>query len=119
MGIVKVKAKVSNPSNRAFSKEIEMLADIGAIYSLIPSSILEELNIEPIGKRKFRLADGRIKEFDVGEAYIEVQNVGVTSLIVFGDEDSNPLLGLTSLELLGFEVDVINKRLKGLELFLL
>ncbi len=69
--------------------------------------------------RRFKLADGRLKEYPVGEAYIEIEGNGVTTLIIFLPEDATPILGVTTLELLGLQVDPLTGKLKPLELYLL
>ncbi|MCP8312945.1 MAG: Retroviral aspartyl protease [archaeon] len=119
MGYIKVKAKIANPQERNKYREVELLADTGAIYTLLPSSLLEGLAISATSRRKFKLASGEVKDYPTGEAYIEVEGIGVTSIVVFGPEGSTPLLGVTTLELLGFQVDPLTKKLKPMELLLL
>ena len=68
MGYVKVRAKVSNVE-RERSKEIELIADTGAIYTPIPEDILRDLGVVARGKRRFKTASGELKELPVGEAY--------------------------------------------------
>ena len=46
----KVRAKVSNVGRRR-SKEIELIADTGAIYTAIPEDILKDLGVVARGKR--------------------------------------------------------------------
>jgi len=121
MGYVKVKARVSNPA-RNKSIDIELIADTGAIYTAIPANLLQEqLGIAPTGKRKFKLASGEVKDYPVSEAYIEIEGEGegVTSLVAFIPKGSTPLLGVTTLELLGLQVDPIAGELKPIELLLL
>ena len=119
MGYIRVKAVVANPADRTKSIDMDCLVDTGAIYTMIPRDLLEKINIEVIGSRRFRLANGKVEQYDVGEAHVEVKNIGATSLVVFGPEGSMPLLGVTTLELLGLQVDPISGQLKPLELYLL
>ena len=119
MGYTKVKAVVANPLEPEQCKELELLADTGAIYSMLPGSVLRDLGIAPSGKRRFRLASGGVEEYSIGEAYILIGGVGATSVVVFGAEDSTPLLGVTTLELLGMQVDPVTGKLKPMELLLL
>jgi aspartyl protease family protein len=119
MGYARVKAVVANPSERIRRREVELLADTGAIYTMLPESMLRALDIAPSGKRRFRIAGGEVKEYPTGEAYLEVEGIGATSVVVFGAEDSTPLLGVTTLELLGLQVDPVTGRLKPMELPLL
>ncbi|MHC1635644.1 MAG: nucleotidyltransferase domain-containing protein [Candidatus Methanospirareceae archaeon] len=51
MGYVKVRAKVSNVE-RERSKEIELIADTGAIYTAIPEDILRDLGIVARGEAR-------------------------------------------------------------------
>ena len=45
-----------------------MKIELIAIYTAIP---VLSLDIIPKGKRRFKIANGKIKEFKIGEAYIE------------------------------------------------
>jgi len=54
-----------------------------------------------------------------GEACIEIAGEGATSIIAFLPKGSTPLLGVTTLELLGLQVDSTTGELKPLELLLL
>jgi predicted aspartyl protease len=47
--------------------------------------------------------------------YIRVKGRGVTSLVVIGSNNIHPILGVTTLELLGFHVDPVTGELKPLE----
>jgi len=119
LGYIQLKVRISNPLEKSRYVELEMLADTGAIYTGVPASILRSIGIIESGKRKFKLADGRFEEYPIGEAYIEVEGNGVTSLVVFLPDDANPILGVTTLELLGLQADPVTGKLKPLELYLL
>jgi len=118
LGYVKVRAKVWNVENPALSREVELLADTGAIYTVLPSSLLRELGIKPIGKRRFRLANNQVIERDVGIAGIEVKGIMTHTIVVFGDENVY-LLGVVTLEELGLEVDPAKGELRPMELLLM
>ncbi|MGC9149438.1 MAG: hypothetical protein ACP5GI_08400 [Sulfolobales archaeon] len=95
----------------------------------MPKYIAEKLDLEVVDKRKFEIASGEVVEYPVSEAYIGVEDRGVTSLVVIGSNETSPLLGrpppsggflgVTALELLGYQVDPVTKKLKLLELMLL
>jgi len=74
---------------------------------ILPETTLKRLDIEKTGASRFKLASGEVREHPVGEAYIEIESLGATSLIMFGPEEVTTLLGVTSLELLGLQVDVL------------
>jgi len=119
VGYVKVKGFVAHSLKRGKRLELEFLADTGAMYTSLPESLLKKLEIVPVGKRSFLITSGERKEFAVGEAYIEVEGVGVTSLVLYGSEGVPSLLGVTTLELLGLQVDPTTGKLKPAELYLL
>ena len=119
MGYTKVKAVIANPLERVKRQEVELLADTGSIYTMLPESLLKSLGISPTSRRRFKLASGEVKEYSTGEAYIEIEGIGATSVVVFGEEGSAPLLGVTTLELLGLQVDPMTGKLKPMELLLL
>ncbi len=71
------------------------------------------------GKRKFRTAYGRLVEREVGAAEIEINGQSTYSIIIFGEESGAEVLGVTTLEELGLQVDPVTGELKPLELLLL
>ena len=119
LGYVRVKALIANSADKTKRIDVECLVDTGAIYTMIPRNLLEKVGTRTTGSRRFKLANGKVEEYPVGEAYVEVQKIGATSLVVFGPEDSQALLGVTTLELLGLQVDPLSGQLKPLELYLL
>lgn len=119
MRYVRVNVKVRNPQQRIFEAEVELLADTGAIYSIIPSKMLESIKIERRSMRRMRLADGRVIERHVGIAEIEVRGETAHSNVLFGEDEDAPVLGVTALEELGLQVDHVTGELKPMELLLL
>ena len=115
---MKVKAKIWHIEKPQEVKEVELLADTGAIYTVLPASLLRELGVKPIGRRRFRLADNRVVEREVGIIGIEVQGATAHTIAVFGDEGIH-LLGVVTLEELGFEVDTVKGELRPMELLLM
>ncbi|MEM3618667.1 MAG: Retroviral aspartyl protease [Candidatus Bathyarchaeia archaeon] len=119
MGYVKVKVKIRNIHNPELEVERELLADTGSIYTMVKREFLEGLRIKPKGKRKFKTADGRLVEREVGAAEIEIDGQSTYSIIIFGEESDAEVLGVTTLEELGLQVDPVTGELKPLELLLL
>ena len=93
------------------SLEIEATVDTGAAYTTLPASLLRELGVTPMGKRRFLLADGRRLELDFGEARAAIDGESVTTLVVFGEDNAPALLGAYTLEGLALAVDPVNQRL--------
>jgi len=119
MGFVRVKVKIGNPEKPGISRVVELIADTGAIYTVIYKKVLEELGIRKRGKRKFKLADGKVIEREVGIVEIEVKKIVAYTTVVFGEEDDTQVLGVTALEELGMQVDPVTGELKPMELLLL
>ena len=119
MGFVKTRVQVSNPSNLSQSAELELLVDTGATFTLIPKVIFKEIGVEADTKFKLRIADGRFIERGGGTVWVEVEGKGYKVPVIFGEEEDVPVLGVTTLEILGLEVDPITKKLKPTEYLLL
>lgn len=119
MGFVRAKIKIWNPQKIDRKVEVQLIADTGAMYTVISRKTLEELGLEPTGRRRFKLADGRTIERDVTIAGIEAKERIAHSNVIFGDKGDEPVLGVTALEELGLEVDPITGELKPMELLLL
>ncbi len=119
MGFVKTRVRVSNPSNPTKYAELELLVDTGATFTLTPSAIFGEIEGEADGKFKLRTADGRFIERNGSTVWVEVEGKGYKVPVIVGEEEDVPVLGITTLEILGLEVDPITKKLKPTEYLLL
>lgn len=100
------------------SCELMAVVDTGAAYTVVPQGTLCELGIQPRGRRRFLLADGRRSEMEFGEAKATVAGEQVTTLVIFGDDDAPALLGAYTLEGLALAVDPTEGRLVPAELIL-
>ncbi len=119
MGYIRIRGIIANPLSRNLKDELEFIADTGAIYTVIPKSIADKLQLEETDKRRFKTASGEIVEYPVSEAYITIEGKSVTSLVAITTEKTPILLGVTTLELLGLQVDPVNGKLTPLELMIL
>ena len=88
--------------------------DTGATDSLVPRRHLKSIGIVPRGKRIYELADGSETGLDVGGAEIEFMGDWTIGTGIFGDDNAEPILGVTALESVGVEVDPRSQRLKRL-----
>ena len=114
MCVTHVAVTIRNPADPAKSWQGSCLVDTGAIDSLVPRPCLEAIGLMPRAQRVYETADGRKVTMDVTTGEIEVMGEYAAGLIIFGDEDAEPLLGVTVLESAGIEVDPQNQRLKKL-----
>lgn len=93
------------------STEIEATVDTGAAYTTVPARLLRDLGVEPLGTRRFLLADGRRVDMDYGRAWVTVDGETEVTLVVFGEDEAPALLGAYTLEGLALAVDPVEQRL--------
>jgi clan AA aspartic protease len=114
MGATHVTVAVSNPGDPKRRWEGLFLVDTGAIDCMVPGNQLRAIGVEPRGKRTYELADGSEIIMEIGVATVEFMGEIVGATIIFGQDNVEPILGVTALESVGIEVDPQNQRLKRL-----
>ena len=118
MGLTFIEVEVANLSDPASSFPIEFLVDSGAIFSVAPKAILEELGIQPIKDETFFLANGeKVVRKRGGALFRYNEKMGVAD-VIFGEEGDSNLLGATTLESLGLALDPLKRELKPLPMIL-
>lgn len=110
MGTFTTSVEIGDPGARRW-EAVDVLVDSGATFTMLPRSLLEHLGVRPQDKVPFELADGRSIEYDVGETAVRIGNRVRTTLVVFGDNGLQPLLGAYTLEAFLLAVDTVNRRL--------
>ena len=110
MGIFRTDMEIGNPSGSRF-ETVSALVDTGASLTTLPGSFLYGLGVTPHDQFTFILADGRRIQRDVGQTWIRIGARSVITLVVFGDEGVEPLLGAYSLQGLMLAVDPPNEQL--------
>ena len=110
MGVFNCPLRISSLDNNR-TREIEATVDTAATYSMLPNNVLNELGISPTRKGIFEMADGRREEMDIGELRVTINGSSAISPVIFGAEDSAPLLGAVTLEILLLAVDPVGQRL--------
>ena len=111
MGITHVTVAIRNPAEPERVWEGLFLVDTGAIDCLVPRQHLESIGLAPAGERIYSLADGSELKMGVAGGQIEFMGETVGGAVVFGEDDAEPLLGLTALASAGIEVDPHNRTL--------
>jgi len=118
MGMTVLEIEVGNPAHPEVTETVDLLVDSGAIYSVIPSPVLEGLGIRPLVEETFRLADGSKIVRKKGVALFKHgARVGGAD-VIFGEEGDSNLLGALTLEALGLALDPLRRELKPLPLIL-
>ena len=119
MGFTYVKTEIANIYEPSKREEVNLLADTGAMFSIVPRRILEQCGIMPEGREKFTLANGEIIEREVGHALFTIEQKRRISPVIFGEPEDASVLGAVTLEILGYEVDPVTKKLKPATLYLI
>ena len=114
MGATYVTVTIRNLAEPERTWDGLFLVDTGATDCLVPRRHLESIGIKPGGQRIYSLADGNDITMDIAAAQVEFMGEFVGATIIFGNDDAEPLLGVTALESVGIEVDPVNQTLKRL-----
>jgi len=97
---------------------VKFRVDSGAIYSVVPKAYLERLGIKPCGSKSFILADGTAITRKIGNALFSLEDAEGASPVIFGEKCDTPLLGMVTLEALGYILDPIRRELRPLPMVL-
>ena len=114
MGATHVTVAIRNPAAPEQFWEDLFLVDTGATDSMVPRNHLDAIGLKPKGSRVYELADGSELKLDITVAEIEFMGEIVGGTIIYDEEGTEPILGVTALESVGIEVDPNNQRLKRL-----
>jgi clan AA aspartic protease len=110
MGTFHIPIEFGDPQGQRWSM-VEALVDTGASYSWLPSSVPRNLGVAPTMRFPFVMADGCRVEKEMAETRVRLDGQERTTLVIFGDEGTVPLLGAYTLEGFGVAPDPVNKRL--------
>ena len=113
-----LEVEVGNPANPDVTEKIEFLIDSGAVYSVVPTPVLEKLGIKPLAEQTFRLADGSKIVRKKGVALFKYRDQIGGADVIFGEEGDSLLLGAFTLEALGLALDPLRRELKPLPMIL-
>lgn len=105
MGFVKVQVRIANAFDTTKSEELEMLADTGALYSIVPATLLSRLGIGASHTEEFALADGRTIERPLAMAHLTVNDRRALTYVIMGEPADSVLLGVVTLEELGYVIN--------------
>lgn len=112
MGETHVPVLIRNPAEPQRTWEGLFLVDTGANDCMVPRRYLEGIGLAPKRQRVYQLADGSVVTVDTTTADLEFMGELVPSLIAFGEEGTEPLLGTIALQAAGVEVDLRTETLR-------
>ncbi len=110
MGEFRVPLSVADAAGVRF-EQLEALVDTGATFTWLPQSFLRRLGHEPTETWDFVLADGRRVQYGIKWVMVRLNGGSHISPVVFGEEGTEPLLGVFTLEGSRLGVDAVNQRL--------
>ena len=118
MGLTRVAVELSRMNspeeNGQYTYNAEFLVDTGAMDSIAPASELRKVGIQPVGKRIYEFANGEVQEYEHGIAQVSFMGEVTWTDIIFGPADTEPILGVITLENANFLVDPKNQTLTKL-----
>ena len=113
MGLTHVAVRLFN-SDSQDTYEAEFLVDTGTMDTMAPAFELKKIGMQPIGKDIYELASGEVVEYEYGNAEVTFMGQNVPVRMIFGPDNSKPILGVVALETAGFIVDPKNQTLRKL-----
>ena len=96
MAATYVDVTIRNPADLDSSWTGKFLVDTGAFDSLVPRARLEAIGLKHRGRREYVLADGKSVALDITIAEIESKGAVVSGTVVYGEEGTEPLPGVTA-----------------------
>jgi len=116
MGHVWVPIGVFDPESKKAVK-IYGLVDTGVTLTVIPKKLAVELGIEPVGETVVETGAGRIA-LERGRIWVEIEGRKEIVPVLISTVIDKVLIGVTTLEVLGLQVDTISGKLKEWTLLL-
>ena len=102
--------EIAGPDRERF-ETVNALAGARATYTTLPASKLRSLGVSPMDKREFKRENGERIHRDIGEARVRIGGRVRTTIVVFSDEGSRPILGRVTLGEFSLAVDPVDLRL--------
>ncbi len=113
MGITYIDADVENFEGDKAT--LSFLVDSGAGYSLLPKEIWKKLGLKPNRDIKAVLADGTVLNRKVSDCVIQIRKRRGTTPVILGESGDEALLGVVTLENLGFVLNPFRRTLHPLK----
>ncbi len=111
VGLTRVKVFVGKPGT-GVGREVELIVDTGSVFAWISRRVLEEIGVKPRRVRLFRTIDGRVVSREVGVVTVAYEGYEGDVEVVFAEEGDVMVMGVTTLETLGLEVDPVTGKLR-------
>ena len=93
--------------------------DTGALVSVVPAGLLAKIGVVARWTQQFTLANGTRVDGRMGTVRAEYNGRVTEVPVAFGESGDASLIGVTTLELLGLEVDPVRQQIRLTDLLLL
>ena len=110
MGAFLVQIELGDTEGRRY-ETVEALVNTGATYTTVPGPTLRRFGVSAHTRATFVLADSSRIERDIGRTWLKLQERAEIVPVIFGDEDSQPVMGAVALEIFRLGVDPVSQRL--------
>lgn len=114
MGVTYLDVLLKRLAEDPGGESVHFLVNTGATYTVAPTEALGRLGITPHRELTLSLADGSRVKRQMGGAYFEYGGVGGMAPVLFGLAGDAELLGVTTLEAMGYMVDPLSRDLRRL-----
>ena len=118
MGLTFLAIDIANPARSEEFHTERFLVDSGAVYSVVQRPVLDALGIRPHSRRTFTLANGDQIERHLGDALFRYKEHRGAAPVIFGEPGDSNLLGIVTLEALGYVLDPLKRELRALPMLL-
>ncbi len=90
---------------------VEAMVDTGALFTVIPTPIMERLGVVPFDTIPVQFANGEMAEWPLAELDAELEGRHRPTLCLLGSPDAPPLIGAHTLEAFLLTVDPVEQEL--------
>jgi hypothetical protein len=98
VGDIYLELTIANVHDLSRQKEVSFLVDTGATRAWIPSTVADELGIEPAGEVALEVANGSVQALPYGFCLFDFGGEPVAGNVVIGPPECEPLVGTHVLQ---------------------
>ena len=111
MGTFNTAIDIENVTARGTLLRVVALVDTGAEATWVPRDLLEQLGVAVERRETYQMADGRLRERDIGYAIVHAGGRSTVDEVVFAEPADLVILGARSLEGMNLRVEPRTKQL--------
>ena len=104
MAAINISLSIGPRDGHRFQR-VRAVVNLANSYTVMPSTLLEMLRVDPQWTESLEGPDGSRQEFSLAETVVEIEGRQRTTICVFGKADSQPSVGRYTLDGFGLTVD--------------